>query len=79
METLKKISVTVTYHVGLSNIKAPTEVVEQLQKIYDSGKPFITGTTDEIEHSEAMDWLTETIKERDCFEWECEIDNLEIE
>ena len=78
METLKNISVTVTYQVGLEDIKAPKKVIDQLQKLFDSGRNLITGTTDEIKYPDAMDWLTENIREIDCTDWECEINDFEI-
>jgi len=76
-EKIKKLNVTVTYSVGLGNLSnVPKKVVEQLEEAYDSGHTIASFDVGQP-YQEAMDWLVENIKQRDCFDWECEIDNLE--
>jgi hypothetical protein len=76
---LTDLTVTVTYTVGLG-INVPEKVAKQLEEIYNSG---IT-LTDEYNilyrgYEEAFEWLKDNIRERDCWYWECTIDNLETE
>jgi len=68
---VKKLSVTVTYKVGLGNVKVPKEVYEELVKAAEKG--------DEIEmhkYPEAAEWMTSNVRERDCFDWNVQIDEL---
>jgi len=74
MGKIKTINVKVTYSVGLSGLTAPKTVLDQLNEIAEKG--------DEIDFSglkypEACEWITENIKERDCFESAFEITELE--
>lgn len=43
MENIKKISVTITYKVGLGEIKAPENVITQLKKAHENNIEISTG------------------------------------
>lgn len=62
-----------TYSVGLGDIKASKNVIEQLQKAYEDNE-ILDGN--KAEYADALDWIQANFKERDCFEWECEIKTL---
>lgn len=76
-EKIKKLNVTISYSVGYGNLdKIPKDVLNQLKHAYENGN-LITSTDFSNVYSDAMEWLVENIKEKDCFDWECEIKNLE--
>lgn len=62
MGNLKRLSVTVTYKVGLENVEASEEVIKQLNEIADNG-----GEVDGNSHvyGEAIGFLTDHVRERD--------------
>lgn len=70
MKTINNLTVTVTYTVGLGNIKVPEEVYDDLGKHYDSGSLEVP------EDSVAAEWLADNIKEKDAMDWSYEIDDL---
>ncbi len=70
MKTVKDITVKVTYQVGLGNLKV-TEVYKLLKKCCDEGD-----TIDLSDNGKLRDWLTSNIQERDCCEWEAEIEDF---
>ncbi len=75
MITVKKLSVSVTYKVGLGNVEMPEDVKEQLIQAAEN--------CDEIEmngmqeYPEAFEWLSNNVREADCFSWVAEIENVE--
>lgn len=74
MPKIKHITVKVTYTVGLGGVTAPKKVIDQLSEIADTG--------DSIDYSdhryhEVADWILSNIKERDCFQSEFEIQDLD--
>lgn len=73
MKTIKDLDVKVTYKVGLGNVKVPNKVFEQLNEIADSGRE-VDGTG--MEYPEALEWLRNNIKERDCCDLEYEIEEM---
>ncbi|WP_407489190.1 hypothetical protein [Elizabethkingia anophelis] len=77
MSNLKKIRVEVTYSVGLGELNVPEKVLDQLLKAYDNNKDL---SGDDMlyssEYSEAAEWLADNIREKDCYNWECEIVEL---
>lgn len=75
MENIKKISVTITYKVGLGEIKAPENVIKQLKKAHENNIEISTGIYQD-EYDEAYEWLIDNIKEKDCYDWTCEIDSF---
>ena len=73
MKTVKNLSVTVTYKVGIGNVEMPDNVYEQLLKAAKNN--------DEIDgvgntYREASDWLSNHVKEGDCFDWKTEINQI---
>ena len=70
MKNVERLSITVTYEVGLHDIGVPDEVYEQLLAAAEQGKS-IYGDGDK--YPEATEWLNNNINERDAFEWSCEI------
>lgn len=70
MKTINNLTVTVTYTVGLGNIKVPKEVYDDLIKYYDAGLREVP------EDFIAAEWLADNIKERDAMDWRYKIDNL---
>jgi len=73
MKTIKDISVTVAYRVGLGGIEVSDEVFEQLNEIADNGTE-VDGTG--MEYPEAIEWLRDNIKEGDCCDLQYEIQDL---
>lgn len=77
MAKINNINVKVTYYVGLGNIKAPTEVINQLNDAADNSKTLDLNTRNDYDYSLATEWLIDNIKERDCCDWECEIEDID--
>lgn len=79
MKNIDRISVTVTYSVGLGNVKAPQNVIDELMKAYDNDDVLDATDTKTIQnYSNAIDWLSDNIKERDCYDHNVELTDLEI-
>lgn len=70
MKTIKNLTVTVTYTVGLGDIEVPEEVYDDLTEHYDNGAWEVP------EDSIATEWLAENIIEKDAMSWSYEIDDL---
>lgn len=70
MKTINNLTVTVTYTVGIGNIKVPKEEYNDLIKHYDAGLREVP------EDSIAAKWLANNIKEKDAMDWSYEIDDL---
>ena len=73
MKTIKDLSVTVTYSVGLGAVEVSEKVFEQLNEICDNGAK-VDGTG--MEYPEAIEWLRDNIKEGDCYDLDYEIQDL---
>ena len=71
MKKLKDI--TVTYRVGLGNIDVSDEIY---QALIDS-QGMTLRHDDNKAKQVACSWLSDNIQEADCFDWKCEIDDLE--
>lgn len=77
MKTIQNISVTVKYTVSLGNIEdVPQEVYNELMEAFEDGYE-INPMSPRNRYTEAGEWLAANIKESDCMEWECEIDDLD--
>lgn len=74
MKIIKDLTVTITYQVGLGNIKTPDIVYKQLIEASDNDIEINPCST---EYLEAADWLSNNIREKDCMFWEAKIDNIE--
>lgn len=73
MAKVKSIEVTVTYRVGLGDLEVPKNVLDELEA---AGCRTI-GMQD-LKHPAAAEWLIDNIREGDCFDWKCEIDELQV-
>jgi predicted membrane protein len=69
MKKIKDLRVTVTYTVGYGDIEVSDKVFEQLE----NNSEF---TSDDMENSEAIEWLSSNIKEEDAMDWKWEIDDI---
>lgn len=75
MKTMKDLTVTVTYTVGLCDVEVPNHVYDALIKCYDRGgrvHPDDSGEDEQI----ALEWLGNNMQESDAMSWEYEIDDL---
>lgn len=70
MKTIKDLTVTVTYTVGLGNVEVSEEVYNDLMEHYDNN------VWEVPEDSIAAEWLADNIKEKDAMNWSYEIDDL---
>lgn len=70
MKTIKNLSVTVTYNVQYHNVEVSDEVFEQLENNSEIN-------SDDIEFSEAIDWLSDNINESDGLEFSYDISDIE--
>lgn len=70
MKIINNLTVTVTYTVGIGNIKVLKEVYNDLIKHYDAGLWEVP------EDSIAAEWLADNIKEKDAMDWSYKIDDL---
>lgn len=71
MKIVKHITVKVAYQVGLGDLEVTDEVYKILNKCYENGD-----TIDLSDNGKLRDWLTSNIQERDCCEWEAEIEDF---
>jgi len=74
MKTVKDLTVEVKYRVGLGNVEVPDDVFEQLVEAADNWDRI--DPTMMNKYVEAAEWLTENIRERDCMDWEYEIEDI---
>jgi len=73
MKSIEELSVRVTYKVGLGNLKVSKKVYEQLTEIAEN-RSDVDGTG--MEFPEAIEWLRNNVKERDCCDLQYEIVDL---
>ena len=73
MKTIKNLSVTVTYKVGLGNIKMPENIYAEIIEAIENCDS-IKGVGEKYQN--ASEWLSSNIRERDCFDWETNVDNI---
>jgi len=74
MKTVKDLTVEVKYRVGLGNVEVPDDVFEQLVEAADNWDRIYPTMMNK--YVEAAEWLTENIRERDCMDWEYEIEDI---
>ena len=70
MKKIKTLSVQVTYQVQFGGVEMPEEVFEQLNKYSEIN-------SDDIECSEALEWLSNNIEEKHAYEWSYDISDIE--
>lgn len=74
MVTIKDLTVKVTYRVGLSEAEMPEKVHQQLLESSENGDEIEMGGISK--YPDAYEWLSENIHERDCMDWEAEIEEV---
>lgn len=74
MQKVNTLRVEVKYVVELSDFEIPQELFEEME--YLQGHT-INISRAQILYPEVLDWLSENIKERDAYDWEYEIDEIE--
>ncbi|MEZ4788368.1 MAG: hypothetical protein R2790_10985 [Flavobacterium haoranii] len=72
-EKVKRLWVKVTYEVDLGDLEIPKDVFDELETAFDECREIKIG---DYRFEKASDWLSENIKEKDCLEWECEVEDL---
>ena len=70
MKKIKNLSVKVTYHASNGDVEVSDEVYEQLM----NNSEF---SSDDMENSEAISWLSDNISEDDAMDWTFEVDDIE--
>ena len=75
---IKEIEVVVTYKVGLGGVDLPEHLRKDLEHIFEEGLSMDPGGRTGMEYPELSDFLADLAKERDCFDWKCEVDHLEF-
>ena len=74
MVTIKDLTVKVTYRVGLGEVEMPEKVHQQLLEASENGDEIEMGGISK--YSDAYEWLSDNIRERDCMDWEAEIEEV---
>lgn len=69
---IESIDVTVTYRVGLGNVEVDDNVYQELMNAADE-----CSEVDYQKYPNAAEWLRGNIKERDCCDWCCEIEDIQ--
>jgi hypothetical protein len=75
MVTIKDLTVKVTYRVGLGDVEMPKNVHEQLIQASENGDEIEMGGVNS-KYSDAYEWLSINILERDCMDWSAEIEEV---
>ena len=83
-KTIKRLQVKVTYYVRLGGVEVKEDVYKGLTKAYTENNGVVedfirVGDSLVLDEngSEAMEWLVNNISERDSYETEYEIEELE--
>ena len=71
MKKITDLSVTVTYTVQLSDVDVPDAIFE----ILENNSEFSDSDTD-MTKLDALEWLSENIKENDALSWSYEVDDF---
>ncbi len=74
MVTIKDLTVKVTYRVGLGEVEMPEKVHQQLLEASENGDEIEMGGISK--YPDAYEWLSDNIRERDCMDWEAEIEEV---
>ena len=73
MKKIKYIKVKVIYNVGIGDLEVDDDVFKQLNEIFDND---IELDETDMVYSQANEWLKENIRERDCYDIEYNITDL---
>lgn len=76
MITIKDLTVKVTYRVGLGEVEMPEKVHQQLLEASKKDDEIKMGSISK--YSDAYEWLSDNIRERDCMDWEAEIEDVSV-
>lgn len=76
MKKVTELTVEVTYRVEIGSLDMPDNVYEQIQESQNEGEN-ING--DRHQYVDAMEWLGDNIRERDCISIEYEVEDIETE
>ena len=81
MRNIENLTVEVTYSVGFGGVKVSNRVMKGLEKIQDryGGKirDNVGTACQDKDISEAFEWLSSNISEKDCYEWSYELIDCE--
>jgi len=72
MKKIKGLTVTVTYRAGYGDIEVSDKIYDQLM----NNSEF---SSDDMENSEAFEWLSSNIREDDAMDWKIEVEDIEEE
>jgi len=75
MAKVKNLQVTVSYKVGIGQFDMPKKVLTQIETAFRRGHKV---ALNEHLYQEAAEWLSDNIKERHCYEWKVEIDDVDL-
>ena len=70
---VERLWVKVTYEVDLGDLEIPKDVYDEIELANDECREVKMG---DYRFNKAYEWLSENIKEADCMEWECEVEDL---
>lgn len=75
---MKKVEITVkvAYTVGLSEAEMPKKVYEQISEAYENGEEIEPMGAKGMKYPDASEWIRNNIKEDDCMDWTCEIQDF---
>lgn len=73
MVNIETLTVSVKYRVCLGNLEVPEKVKQQLIEAQERGHEIDPSYC--TKYPEAAEWLSDNIRERDCMDWECEVDD----
>ena len=74
MKTVKDLTISVKYRVGLGDVDMPQKVYDQLVEAAENGDEI--EPMDSRKYADAAEWLSDNVKERDCMEWYAEVDDI---
>ncbi len=77
VQSIKNLTVKMTYRVGLGNVEVPDDVYDSLVKCYDEGGNVPIPNKSDEDSAEASEWLSDNIREADAMDWEYEIEDFE--
>lgn len=79
MKNINELTIKVTYTISLQDVHVSEKVYEELLEANNSFKILSPNFVSVNRYSNALDWISDNIEEKDCFEWECEIEEIETD
>ncbi len=74
MVKVKELTIEVTYRVGYGEVEMPENVYNQLVEASEKGHKLEMGRSDR--YTEALNWLSNNIKEADSMDWEADVEEI---